>query len=286
MASSLLAATTDADAGEALEQLGALTLADWLWAGGLTLAAIVAALITFRIVKRVSAAQLAPFVARLLARLASIVVFVLVFFYAMQRVGVSLAPLLGVVGLLGLALAFAFQEVLENFIAGVFLSARRPFNQGDEISTADHRGVVEDISLRELTVRTYDGELIYIPNAEVWRNPIINHTIRGVRRTTVEVGVAYDSELGDVGELLRGVLRDIEGVLDDPPPEALAYEFGASSINFALRFWHDPPIGDEWRVRDAVIKATHAALGDAAVEIPFPQRVVTIAERDSALEPS
>ncbi len=269
-------AATDTDAAETLEQLGALTLSDWLWAGGLTLGAAIAALITFRVIVRLSTPQIAPFVARLIGRVTAIVVFIFGFFYATEQVGVSLAPFLGVIGLLGLALAFAFQEVLENFIAGVFLSARRPFSQGDEITTADHEGVVEDISLRELTMRTYDGERVFIPNSAVWRNPIVNHTAEPIRRTTLSVGVAYGSSLGDVGRLLVETLEAVEGVKGDPAPQAYAYEFADSSINFSLRFWHGSSIADQWMVRDAVTRAVHEALAAASVEIPFPQRVVEI----------
>lgn len=277
-----LAAATDTDPTATLEELSSLTAVDWAWAGGLTAASIIAAIITFRVVKRLVGSSLAPFVARLLARIAAIIVFIVGFFYAMQRVGVSLAPFLGLVGLFGLALAFAFQEVLENFIAGVFLSARRPFSQGDEITTADHRGVVEDISLRELTLRTYDGELVYIPNSEVWSNPIVNHTSRDLRRTTLAVGVAYASSLPDVGDLLLDTLRGVDGVAAEPAPQAYAHEFGDSSINFALRFWHEPSIAEEWKVRDAVAKAVHGALNEAGVEIPFPQRVVELIGDEAA----
>ena len=276
MTPSRFLAATDAEPTEALEQLGALTLSDWIWAGGLTIGSAIAAVVTYRLILRLATPQVAPFVARLIGRLSGIVVFLFGFFYAMQQVGVSLAPFLGLVGLLGLALAFAFQEVLENFIAGVFLSARRPFRQGDEITTAGHEGVVEDISLRELTMRTYDGERVFIPNSVVWQNPIVNHTAEPTRRTTLAVGVAYASTLPDVGKLLLDTLRGVEGVHADPAPQAYAHEFGDSSINYALRFWHDSTIAAEWSVRNAVTEAVHAALNDADVEIPFPQRVVEV----------
>lgn len=271
-----IAATTETDTSETLEQLGALTLSDWLWAGGLTIGAVLAAVVAFRLVVRLSRDALAPLVGRLVARLAASVVFVLGFLYAMQQVGVSLAPLLGLLGLFGLALAFAFQEVLENFIAGIFLSARRPFAHGDEITTTDYRGTVEDISLRELTLVTYDGEHVFVPNAAVWSNPIVNHTRRGIRRTTVDVGVAYGTSLEDAERILVGSLRSVDGVKEDPAPQALAHQLGDSSVNFALRFWHDAPVAEEWKVRNAVVQRVHAALGEAGIEIPFPQRVVEL----------
>ena len=278
----ILAAANPADADAALEQLGGLTLSDWLWAGGLAVGSALLALLVFRLVVRIASSHMAPLAARLIGRVVQMVAFVFGLFYALQQVGISVAPFLGVVGLLGVALAFAFQDVLENFIAGIFLAARRPFGQGDEISTADHEGFVEDISLRELTLRTYDGELVYIPNSVVWQNPIVNHTARPVRRTTVAIGVAYDTDLETAGRVLLRALQDVPGVAEDPAPQALAHQFGASSIDFALRFWHNAGIADEWLVRDDVVKAAHVALGDAGIEIPFPQRVVTFVNEPAA----
>ena len=273
-----LLAAAQADPADPVEQLGSLTATDWIWAAGLTIGALVAAVVGRRLVLRLSAGRLAPFAANLVARLAAIVIFFVGFFYAMQQVGVSVAPLVGLLGLFGLALAFAFQEVLENFIAGFFLSARRPFSQGDEITTADLEGVVEDISLRELTMRTYDGELVYIPNGLVWKNPIVNHTARSQRRTSLAIGVGYDSSLEEAKQILEATLAATEGVAADPKPQALAYEFGDSSINYSLRFWHDAGIADEWTVRDRVLTACHVALNDAGIDIPFPQRVITAIE--------
>ncbi len=261
---------------ESLQELGALTLSDWLWAGGLMLGFLLAAVLVRRGIVKALTPNVTPFVAKLLARLAGAVVFLFGLVYALQQVGVSIAPLLGVAGLFGLALAFAFQEVLENFIAGVFMSIRRPFSDGDEISTAGFEGVVEDIRLRAVTLRTFDGERVYVPNGSVWRNPIVNHTEYDTRRTTLEVGVAYDADLEAVGELLTETLAGVPGVHSEPAPQAYAFEFGDSSINFALRFWHDAPIASVWRVRDAVTKAVHDKLGEAGIDIPFPQRVVEL----------
>jgi small-conductance mechanosensitive channel len=263
--------TTDT---ELLDQLGALQLSDWLWAGGLVLVSLALAMLVRRALRRALSGSVTPIVARLIARIVGSVVFIVGLVYALQQVGVSVAPLLGLLGLVGLAFAFAFQEILENLIAGVFMSIRQPFTEGDEITTDGLDGIVEDVRLRAVVMRTYDGERVFVPNASVWRNPLINHTALGNRRTTIEVGVAYGSDLVAVGELLGETLLGVEGVSATPTPQALAHEFGESSINFALRFWHEPSIATEWLVRDRVMKAVKAALDDAGFEIPFPQRVV------------
>ncbi len=266
--------TGDTSVAETLDQIGALTLGDWLWALGLVVIAIIGAIVVRRLATRLFENALGYDAARLLGRLGAVVVFGIGVIYALGQVGVSVAPLLGILGLAGLALAFAFQEVLENYVAGVFMALRRPFGHGDEIQTGDHEGVVEEIALRAVTMRTFDGRRLYVPNAEVWRNPILNNTELGSRRTTLTVGVSYDADLEKAGQLLVETLSQTEGVYADPAPQAYAYEFADSSINFALRFWHDPAIADLWRVRDAATKSVKRALDDAGIEIPFPQRVV------------
>lgn len=272
---------TEADPLEGLDQLSSLSLADWIWAASLTAVAIVAAIVIRRLVSRTVGRRAEPFVAKLLGRLAAALVFVVGFVYALQRVGVSVAPLLGLVGLLGLALAFAFQDILENFIAGVLMSLRRPFNQGDEVEAGGYTGRVEDIQLRALTLRTFDGERVYIPNSTVWQNPIVNNTELGSRRTTLDVGVAYDADLEEAARLIVEAVAAEDGVMDEPAPECFWHEFGGSSINAAVRFWHEPSVATMWKTRSRVAVAVKRALDDAGVEIPFPQRVVTFVSEDS-----
>lgn len=200
---------------------------------------------------------------------------------ALNSLGVGLGPVIGTLGLVGLALAFALQEILENVIAGLLMLIRRPITVGDEIATTDQEGKVADMTLRAVEVITYDGETVYIPNAMVWKNPLTNVTKTATRRTTLAVGVAYDSDLDTVKSLLETVARDIEGVVANPSPEALVYEFGDSSINFALRYWHESKTASMWRVRDEMARAVKRSLDQTGVEIPFPQRVVHMTDDSS-----
>lgn len=100
----------ESDPAETIEQLGTLTTSDWLWAGGLTVVAALAAIVTFRVTHRLAGRRLVPFVAKLLARLTAVIVFIVGFFYATQQVGVTLTPFLGLVGLLGLAWRSPFRR--------------------------------------------------------------------------------------------------------------------------------------------------------------------------------
>lgn len=267
--------STDSSDGDSLAELSALTLSDWLWAGGLIVAAVVLAIIGKRVTEKIIAARADDLVARLLGRLVALGIFAVGFVYSLNQVGVSIAPLLGILGLLGLALAFAFQEILENFIAGILMSLRRPINTGDQVTTSGHSGTVEDINLRSVELRTYSGERVYVPNSKVWKDVIVNHTELGLRRTTLDVGVEYDADLDRATSAILEAVRGTDDVAADPAPEAFVHTFGASSIDIAIRFWHEPQKAVEWKVRDAVARRVKKALDDVGIGIPFPQRVVT-----------
>lgn len=265
-----VAQTETPDVEETFTELSQLTATDWLIAGAIVVGAVAVGFV-FRFAISRALSSRGQLVSRLISRLAFGVVVALGFVYALNQVGVSIGPVLGLLGLFGLALALAFQEVLGNFIAGIMLSLQRPFRVGDEIRTSDYEGTVKDVSLRTTTVHTFDGVQAYIPNNEVWTNAIENSTETELRRTTLPLGVSYDTDLDSAQELILETVRAIDGVADEPAPQAFVHEFGDSSINYAVRFWHASPIATEWRVRDEAARALTRALDDAGIEIPFPQ---------------
>ena len=211
---------------------------------------------------------------RMIGRLVGVVVVVSGLVYALELAGVRVGPMLGALGIGGIALAFAAQDVLSNFIAGVLLQVRRPFNVGDEIRSGDYEGRVVDVNLRTVRMRTYDGLTVYLPNAEVLQTPIVNFTKTSSNRTSITVGVAYDSELEHVREILLGACVEATGVMTVPEPEAWVEEFADSSINISLRYWHASDIASRWRTRSGVAIAVKAALDREGITIPFPQRTL------------
>lgn len=213
-------------------------------------------------------------VARFVGRFAGAVVAGIGFVYTLETLDVRLGPLLGILGVGGIALAFALQDVIENLISGVMLQVRRSFEIGDQIVTNDFSGTVEDVNFRSTWLRTFDGRRVILPNSMVYKNPVENRTAFDKRRTTLTVGVDYDADLPRAQEVLVDATASAPGVLSDPAVEAWVETFGASSIDFAVRFWHAPDIATEWQVRDAVAQHVKQALDRASIGIPFPQQVL------------
>jgi small-conductance mechanosensitive channel len=201
--------------------------------------------------------------------------------YALAALGIRLGALVGALGIGGLAIAFAAQSILANFLASVILQVRRPFRRGDQIATNDCEGTVEDVNFRTVVLRTYGGQRVMVPCADVLGKPIVNHTVAGRRRTTLDVGVAYDSDLDLTRQVLLDAVRRVDGVREQPGPEVWVESLGTSSINVVVRFWHAPDQASLWRVRSAVATAVKRALDEAGIEMPFPQRVLRFADDGS-----
>ena len=269
------------DLSSVADELSGLSLSDWVWAGSIILGSFLIAYIFRKVLARAWSDPDSSYATKVIARLISYVIVVFGLVYALGQIGVSVGPLLGALGVVGLALAFAFQDILENFIAGILMVLRRPFTIGDQITTNDYSGTVEDVTLRSMAMRTYAGERVYVPNAMVWKNVIVNHTELGQRRTTIEVGVSYDADLDHAAAVMAAATTSIEGVSASHPVEIFVEEFGESSIDFAVRFWHQPQKAVEWAIRDQVARALKRALDDAGIEIPFPQRVVYMKDGSS-----
>ena len=200
--------------------------------------------------------------------------------------GVEVGPALAGIGLAGLAVAFAVQSILENFIAGIILLIRRPFRAGDQIRTGDFEGTVQDIDLRVTRLIDYDGVLVLIPNVDVYTNPVINLTRRGKRRTVVTVGVDYRDDHDAAREVIPAAISAVEGVLDDPAPEVLLTGLGESSVDFEIRYWTLPDIRSVRHTQDRVLAAAKRGIEQAGMTIPWPIRTLVVDGPVAVQEPS
>jgi small-conductance mechanosensitive channel len=211
---------------------------------------------------------------RQLGRMASIVVVVVGVVWALGVVGIDVGPLIGALGISGIAIAFAAQDVIQNFIAGIIIQVRRPFRVGDQVTTMEFDGTVRDVDLRTVRLTTFDGLDVVLPARDVLGNAIVNHTRTPTRRTTLAVGVRYDTDLTLARRVVLEALARVDGVEAEPEPVAWVREFGDSSIDLDVMFWHRSDIATLYRVRSEAAIAIKAGLDRAGIEIPFPQRVL------------
>ena len=267
----------DTDAlSELSEALSDGGLGPWDW--GTAAIVLVAGIVVSRLVKwgtvKVFQRRLDQALAVLIGRLTAYAIVTVAFVYALDSLGVAIGPVLGALGIVGIALAFALRDILENFVAGILLQLQRPFTYGDQIAVNEHEGTVRDIGTRLVTVVTPAGETVKIPSATVIKADVNNYTEQGLRRTTLPVGVAYGTDLLRAQEVLAAAVMSAEGVVESPAYEVLLDGFGDSSIDFVVRFWHLPTIADYWQVKSNVAFAVDRALAEAGITIPFPQRTV------------
>jgi len=149
------------------------------------------------------------------------------------------ASLLAGGGITAVVLGFAFREIGENFLAGFFLAFSRPFNIGDTIQSGDFIGVVKSIELRNTHIRTSDGRDIFIPSSQIFNQPLINYTKDGLRRPSFVVGIDYGDDAIKAVRLLLEVTKNVEGVLQKPPPGVYISELTAQYVQLEIFFWLD-----------------------------------------------
>jgi small-conductance mechanosensitive channel len=178
--------------------------------------------------------------------------------------------LLGAAGIVGLALGFALRDTVENYIASILLSLRRPFDPFDYVRIEGHEGMVIRLTSRATVLLNQDGNQIRIPNAVVFKGLIVNFTRRPQRRFTFTLGIAPDEDLGRAQRVALEALGRVEGVLSDPPPSALYESVGESAVTMIVAGWMDQTTHDFLRVRSEAIRVVLTRMGAAHVDLPEP----------------
>jgi len=189
----------------------------------------------------------------------------------------DLSGLLIGAGVLGLILGMAARQTLRALLAGFVLMLSQPFEVGDWVEMADAEGTVRDISIVNTRIETPDGEYVILPNDEVMARKIVNRSAKGQLRVEVEVGVDYDTDLERAIDVAYDALDGIEGILRTPSPVVDAKRFEDSAVVLGVRVWiANPGPRRKWQTRTRVIGAITDAFDEAAVEVPFPQRTVSM----------
>ena len=206
---------------------------------------------------------------------------------ALPQLGVTIAPLLGGAGVMGLALSFAAKDTLSNLIAGVLLIMDRPFQVGDRIELWNAPretgtwGDVIEIGLRATKIRNPDNLVVVVPNNEIMQRDIINYTMSGEDiRLRIPFSVAYESDIERAKVLLVQAALEVKGVKPDPAPIVIVRGFGQSEVNLQLRVWI-VEARNRRRIADEITGIALDAFARAGVEIPYPKRVLYIKQGDA-----
>ena len=184
-----------------------------------------------------------------------------------------------------LAIGFALQDVIKNFVAGVFIYTDRPFRIGDWIEWQGNSGVVEDISFRVTRVRTFDNELLTVPNhaltSDVVKNPVAKKTLR----LKFVFGIDYEDDVDKATDIIVEEAEKSDAILDDPAPSVRLTELADSYVGLQSRIWiDDPSRADFVKARADYVKAVKQRFDEEDISIPFPQR--TVSGRNEWAEPS
>ncbi|WP_366183236.1 mechanosensitive ion channel [Flavobacterium ovatum] len=187
----------------------------------------------------------------------------------------AVTSILAGAGILGLALAFAFQDIAANFMSGIFISFRKPLKVGDIVQIKEYMGKVKVINLRDTVLETFQGKTVIIPNKEVFQNPIENYTILQKRRFDLSVGVSYGDDLEKVRDITLNAVSDIEGLSKEDEITVIFVEFGDSSVNLSIRMWINTPEQSVYNKvgSEAIIKIKKAYDAND-IMIPFPIRTL------------
>ena len=174
-----------------------------------------------------------------------------------------------------LAIGFALQGVIKNFAAGIFIFTDRPFRIGDWIEWDGNAGVVEDISLRVTRVKTFDNELLTVPNGDLMDGVIKNPVAKDKLRVKFVFGIGYDDDIPEATEIIIEEAEKHDGILDDPAPSVRLTELGDSSVGLQSRIWiSDPSRADYVKTRGEYVEAVKRRFDEEDINIPYPNRTI------------
>ena len=180
---------------------------------------------------------------------------------------IDVSSLIALVGVFGLAVSLAVQDVLGNVAGGMVLLFSKPFTLGDYVSTADGEGEVAEITLTHTKLDTPAGQRVMLPNSKLTAGQIVNYTGRGVRRADHAVSASYDDAPEAVRRACLKALERTPGILPDPAPQVVLTAYGESSIEYRVRFWAKTE--DYWDAHFRSLEEIHRAFAEDGVTMTY-----------------
>jgi small conductance mechanosensitive channel len=185
----------------------------------------------------------------------------------------SPADLIAGLGVSSVAIGFAFKDILQNWLAGILILMRQPFELGDQIVVNGFEGTVERIETRATIIRKYNGERIVVPNSEIYTNSVNVITANELIRSQYDLGLGYDQDREKAMKILRQTIENIEGVSSEKPVDILPWDQADSWLTIRLRWWSKSDRPTVVKTFSKVILETQNAMDDAGIDLPFPTQV-------------
>ena len=186
---------------------------------------------------------------------------------ALQRF-FNITAFLAGLGIAGLTVGLALQDVMKNFVAGLILLVQQPFRVGETIGIKGFDGTITAIDLRATEMRASDGRLVILPNSDMLVNPIINYSRTSQRQAELSLNLPLTCEPDTVKQILMNAGKDIEGFLYQPEPAVVFVNLTNSAMEVRLRFWVDVKKNDIGLVKEAVLLKIKSAFGEQGIAIP------------------
>lgn len=233
------------------------------------------AVLAHRLIQRSSARRDRDNLGAVLGGFVKWAVVILGFLLAATIVVPTLKPgdLIAGLGVSSVAIGFAFKDILQNWLAGLLILLRQPFEINDQIEVNGHEGTVRRIETRATIIKTYDGQRVVIPNSDIYTNAVLVKTAHEKRRSQYDVGIGYGDGLETACHVIRNGVAGVNEVINDPAPEAFAWDLAASWVTIRTRWWTNSRRASVVHVRAAVIRAIKQALDEARIDMSFETQV-------------
>ena len=193
--------------------------------------------------------------------------------------------LVQLLGISGVAIGFAFRDILQNFLAGILILLTEPFQIDDQIVFKNFEGTVENIQTRATSIRTYDGRRIVVPNSELFTNSVTVNTAFEHRRLEYNIGIGYSDDIDEAKRLILEAIHRTDGVLENPAPDAIVVELAGSSVNIRARWWVQPPRrADVLDIQDRILTNIKNKLTANGIDLPFPTQQILFHDQTEATD--
>ncbi|TXC76207.1 mechanosensitive ion channel family protein [Luteibaculum oceani] len=230
----------------------------------------VAKMITKGFSKTLDKQDVAPSLKPFLTSVVSTLLKVLVFVSVLGTLGIEMTSFAAIIAAAGLAVGMALSGTLQNFAGGVIILLLKPFKVGDVIQAQGFMGTVSEIQVFYTLIKTFDNQVIILPNGKLSNESITNYSREETRRMVLTAGIGYDDDIDKAKKVLMDILTSEPRILKDPSPQVYVSELGDSSVNFTIKAWANS--GDFWAVHYEMYEKIKKEFDANKIEMPYPQR--------------